>query len=58
MTAYDSARFDDLLERVGNGEKLTPVEQARFDRLTKAPMEEEENRPRSFQYGGDMLDVF
>jgi hypothetical protein len=58
MTAYNSAVFDDLVQKISRGEKLTAKEQSLYQRLDVQARQEWENKPRAFQYGGDMEDVF
>ena len=58
MTAYASAHYDDLRERIIKGEKLSPQDQRKFNTLDAEARAEWENAPRPFQYGGDMEDVF
>lgn len=58
MTAYQSADYDDLLQRKAREEQLTASEQSRFDRLDAQARQEWENKPQPFMYGGDYADVF
>ncbi len=58
MTAYQSARYDELREKICCEETLTPVERRAFNSLDAEARKEWENAPRPFQYGGDMEDVF
>jgi len=58
MTAYNSAVFDDLIQKISREEKLTVKERSLYRRLDAQAREEWENKPRAFQYGGDMEDVF
>ncbi len=59
MNAYHSMRLDDLGERkYAKGETLTAKEQRELNTLEAEARNEEENKPRSWAYGGDMLDVF
>ena len=52
MTAYDSMLFDDLRERISQGEELSAQDQARYNRLDKAARVEWENTPESHWHGG------
>ena len=58
MSAYDSARYYDLLERLSKGETLSLAEQAKFNRLDAVARREWENAPQPWLYGGDMADMF
>lgn len=53
MTAYDSMRYDDLLQRSQvRGEKLTPEEQAKLARLDAQARKEWEAKPVPRWEGG------
>lgn len=58
MSAYESARYYDYLERVGNGSDLSPKEQRDFNTLIADKTKEEESEPRPWFYGGDFVDAF
>jgi hypothetical protein len=58
MTAYESAVFDELCQKLANGAKLTGLEQARYNFLDAQARQEWESKPQPFMYGGDYADVF
>lgn len=55
MSAYDSMRIEDLLQRK---EPLTASEEKTLRRLLSEEQAEREAQPQSWAYGGDMADVF